>query len=386
MKTAQKPKILLISTELDFGGVETAVHDRALALREVGYTVDIACLNKLGRIGKKLQEYGFKVQNLDLPPRVPNFRIILKLIKLLREVKPDIIHTSSIEANFHGLLASRISGVGKVIVEEVGILTDGYGKQLRSWKARKVGYLIWNNADSILVISQAIKQSIIECEGAPESRVTVIPYYIDLDRYKFAANAGHLAPKNEFIIGYVARLSFEKGQRVLLPALKLALQKNENIKLWLIGDGPDKENLKNMVVELGIGEKVKFWGMREDIPELLAQMDLFVLSSYNEGLGTVILEAMASGIPVIASKVGGVLEIIEHRENGVMFPVGDIEVLAEEIARMINLDEAERSKIIRKARENIETHYSKASVIKQLSDLYFSTWKNINIKNDAVSP
>lgn len=363
----------MVSTELDFGGVETSVRDRAIALREAGYTIEIACLHKLGREGKKLQEYGFKIHNLDSSPRVPNFKLILKLAKLFREVKPDVIHASCFEANFHSVLASRVSVVGKVIAEEVGILTDGYGKLLRGWKARKIGSFIWNKADGILAISQAVKQSIMECENAPESRITTIPYYIDLERFRFAANNEKQTPKDEFIIGYVARLSPEKGQRVLLPALKLALEKNENIKLWLVGDGSDRENLVNMAKELGIEEHVKFWGMRGDIPELLAQMDLFVLSSYNEGLGTVILEAMASGVLVIATDVGGVPEIIEHGENGVLFPVGDVEALAGEISRMINLDDAERSRIIRKGRETIESRYSKAIVIKQLSDLYLNT-------------
>nr|MDQ3324126.1 glycosyltransferase family 4 protein [Acidobacteriota bacterium] len=101
--------------------------------------------------------------------------------------------------------------------------------------------------------------------------------------------------------------------------------------------------------------------------------DLFVLSSYNEGLGTVILEAMASGVPVIATDVGGVPEIIEHGENGVLFPVGDVEALAGEISRMINLDDAARGRIIRKGRETIETDYAKAVVVGKLSDLYLNT-------------
>lgn len=372
--TNDKPKILMVSTELDFGGVETAVRDRAIALRKAGYTIEIACLHKLGREGKKLLEYGFTIHNLDSPPRVPNLKLILKLAKLFRKVKPDVIHASCFEANFHSVLASRVSGVGKVIAEEVGILTDGYGKLLRGWKARKIGSFIWNKADGILAISQAVKRSIIECENAPESRITTIPYYIDLDRFEFAANDREQTPKDEFIIGYVARLSPEKGQRVLLPALKLALEKNENIKLWLVGDGSDRENLKNMARELGIENRVEFLGMRGDIPELLAQMDLFVLSSYNEGLGTVILEAMASGVPVIATEVGGVPEIIKQGENGVMFPVGDVGALAGEISRMINLDDAERNRIIRKGRETVETDYAKAVVVGKLSDLYLNTW------------
>ncbi|MDQ4121012.1 MAG: glycosyltransferase family 4 protein [Acidobacteriota bacterium] len=375
MENARRPKILMITPELDFGGVETAVRDRAVGLREVGYEVEIACFWKLGQIGKKLQQGNFKVFDLNLSPRIPNFKLVLKLIKFFRAQKPDVIHAACIEANFHCLLASRLSGVGRVLVEEVGNLTNGIDEPSRSWKARKVAHLIWKNADNILAISQAVKRDIVNWENAKESKITVIPYYIDFTRFNFAAAPEKKKSKEEFIIGYVGRLSPEKGQKVLLEALKFVLPEKGNVKVWLIGDGTDKENLKNLVEELGIAEKVKFWGMRDDIPELLAEMNLLVQSSYYEGLGIAIQEAMASGVPVIASEVGGVPELIEQRKTGVMFPVGNSRILADEIIRMINLDETERRRMIQEAREFVESRFSKAIVIKQLSDLYFETFE-----------
>ncbi|HEX8265028.1 MAG TPA: glycosyltransferase family 4 protein [Pyrinomonadaceae bacterium] len=376
MKKSHQPKILMVVPELDFGGVETAVRDRAVALREVGYEIETACLHKFGETGKKLQEVGFQVYNLNSPPRVPNFGLIQKLIKLFREVKPDIVHAACIEANFHCLPASRLAGIGsRVIAEEVGTLIDGAGKPTRSWKARKIGQMIWRSADSILAISQAVKQDIIGLENADESKITVIPYYIDFDRFPFAVGGKKRKSSEEFIIGAVGRLSPEKGQKILLSALKLVLQKNENVRLWLIGDGVDRESLKTMAEELGIGERVKFWGMRSDIPELLGQMDLLVQPSHYEGLGIAIQEAMASGVPVVASEVGGIPELIEQGKTGVMFPVGDSRALADEIIRMVNLDQAERNQMILRARESSEARFSKATVVNQLSDLYLRTFE-----------
>jgi glycosyltransferase involved in cell wall biosynthesis len=161
----------------------------------------------------------------------------------------------------------------------------------------------------------------------------------------------------------------------LLSALKLILQKNENVRLWLIGDGVDRESLKTMAEELGIGKRVKFWGMRSDIPELLGQMDLLVQPSHYEGLGIAIQEAMASGVPVVASEIGGIPELIEQGKTGVMFPVGDSRALADEIIRMVNLDQAERNQMIRRARESAEARFSKATVVNQLSDLYSRTFE-----------
>lgn len=370
-------KILMVVPELDFGGVESGLRDRAIGLREAGYEIELACFHKLGKAGKKLQEMNFSVHNLEMSPRVPNFKLILKLIKLFRELKPDIIHAACFEANFHCLVASRLAGGGAaVIVEEVGILSDERGKPIRSLKARKVGRFVWNRADGILVIAQAVKKSIIELEGAPAERIAVIPYHIDLNRFNFAAKIANRTRKTEFVIGCVARLSREKGQRILLPAFKSALQKNENLKLWLIGDGPDRDNLINIAQELGIAEKVKFWGARTDIPELLAQMDLYVLASYWEGLPIAVLEAIASGTPVIASSVGGVPEVIEHNVNGYLFSVGDVDALAEEIIRAINLDDAKRLEIVTKGRETAELHFSESKVIGQISELYAETLAN----------
>jgi glycosyltransferase involved in cell wall biosynthesis len=373
---SKKPKILMITGELDFGGVETATKDRLVALREVGYEIEAACFNKFGETGKKIQKEGFQVYNLNSPFRIPNFGLIQKLIRLFRAVKPDVIHAAGVEANFHCLAASRLSGTGsRVIAEEVGTLTDGTGKPIRSWQARKIGQMIWRSADNILAISQAVKQDIIRLENADESKITVIPYYIDFDRFPFAVGGEKRKSSEEFIIGAVGRLSPEKGQRILLSALKLVLQKSENVRLWLIGDGVDRESLKTMAEELGISERVKFWGMRSDIPELLRQMDLLVQPSHYEGLGIAIQEAMASGVPVVASEVGGIPELIEQGKTGVMFPVGDSRALADEIIRMVNLDQAERNRMILKARESSEARFSKATVVNQLSDLYLRTFE-----------
>jgi glycosyltransferase involved in cell wall biosynthesis len=371
----------MITPELDFGGVETAARSRAVALREIGYEIELACFDKLKRMGETLQKEGFQVYNLNCSFRIPNFVLVRELIELFRRVKPDIVHAACIEANFHCLLASRLSGTGcRVIAEEVGTLTDGTGEPIRGWKARKIGRLIWRAADNILAISQAVKRDIMRLEAAPEAKITVIPYYVDFSRFHFAANAEARKSKKEFIIGCVGRLSPEKGQRVLLSALKLVLPENENFRLWLIGDGIDRGNLEMMVKELGISRQVEFWGMRADIPELLAQMDLLVQPSHYEGLGISIQEAMATGVLVVASEVGGIPELIEHGKTGVMFPVGDSRALADEIIRMINLNEAERNQIVRRARESVEARFSKAAVINQLSDLYLKTFEKCRVK------
>lgn len=364
----------MVTPELNFGGVETAVRDRAAALREIGYGVATACFHKSGEMGNRLQKEGFPVYDLNSPPRIPNLSLIQKLIKLFREVEPNIVHAACIEANFHCLLAARLARTGaRVIAEEVGTLIDGAGEPIRSWRARKVGNLIWRNADNILAISQAVKRDIIELEGADESKITVIPYYIDFTRFPFGGVADKRNSESEFIICSVGRLSPEKGQRILLSAFKLVLQKNENVRLWLIGDGADGENLKTMALDLGVSERVRFWGIRSDIPELLGQVDLLVQASHYEGLGIAIQEAMAIGVPVVASRIGGIPELIEHGKTGVMFPVGDVGALADEIVKVIEIDRAERDRVVRRARQFVENRFSKQAIVNQLSDLYVRT-------------
>jgi glycosyltransferase involved in cell wall biosynthesis len=364
----------MITPELDFGGVETAARDRAVALREIGYEIELACFHKLNRMGETLQKEGFRVYNLNCSPRVPNVVLVQKLIELFDGVKPGVVHSACFEANFHCLLASRWAGKVKVVAEEVGTLTNGSGEPIRGWKARKIGQLIWRSADGILAISQAVKQDIMRLEKAEEAKIRVIPYYVDFGRFHFVGN-GKQKSKKEFIIGCVGRLSPEKGQRVLLRAIKLVLEKNENVRLWLVGDGADKEKLITITQELGVSEQVEFWGMRPDIPELMAQMDLLVQPSHYEGLGIAIQEAMATGVLVVASEIGGIPELIEHGKTGVMFPVGNSQALADEITRMINLNEAERNQIVSQARESVEARFSKAAVINQLSDLYLKTFE-----------
>lgn len=366
----------MVTPELNFGGVETAVENRATALREVGFEIEAACFHKFGEIGERLKRQNFTIYDLNSSPRIPNFGIVKKLIGLFRQTAPDVVHSSCVEANFHCLLAARLAGTKiKLLAEEVGTLTNGAGEPTRSWKARKIAQMIWRGADQILAISEAVKQDVVRLEKADAAKVTVIPYYIDFDRFSFAVSEEKRSGR-EFVVGSIGRFSPEKGQKILLKAFRLVSRKNENVKLWLVGDGAERETLQTLARELEISRRVEFLGMRSDIPELLRQMDLLVQSSHYEGLGIAIQEAMASGVPVVASRIGGIPELIDEGETGVMFPVGDEAALAAEITKMIELDDEKREQLIRRARQSVEQRFSKTTIVNKLSDLYLKTFES----------
>ena len=196
-----------------------------------------------------------------------------------------------------------------------------------------------NKIDKIICISEFIKSVLIK-DGINESKLITIRSGVDINKFDgaevpqdFRENLGVL--KDEILIGTVAALAGHKDFPNLLKAFSIVVSKHKNVKLCIVGDGPMRDEITNIINELGITERVLLLGYREDVGKYLKSLDIFVLASKKEGLGTSVIDALAVGLPVVATKAGGIPEIIKNDYNGILVETGNPQMLADGILELV---------------------------------------------------
>jgi len=192
--------------------------------------------------------------------------------------------------------------------------------------------------DVLIAVSQNVKEVLIEGGVNPE-KIKVIPDGIDYTLFEEATSNDYLRrelsfEKDDFLVGIVAHLADHKGHKYLIKATQILKEKAPKIKVIIVGSGPLRMELDKQAKEIEVEDIVFFLGFREDIPQILASLDLFVLSSYLEGLGSSIMDAMASRLPVVATNVGGIPEVVVHEETGLLVPPRRSTSLAKAILRI----------------------------------------------------
>lgn len=238
--------------------------------------------------------------------------LVPRLVMRSRVLAPALVHTHLLHADLHGTLAARLAGVPVVVSTRHN--DDPFR---RRWPLSSVLRIISRHTDHFLAISERVRSFTIEVEHAPASRVDTVKYGLSygtetrpLDvRAEFGISAGPL-------LACVARLTVQKGHRWLLPAFREVVDEFPRATLLLLGDGPLRTKLEQLAAKLGLLERVIFAGWRTDVSALLPGTNLFVLASEWEGFGLALLEAMAAALPIVATRVGAIPEVVAHNETG----------------------------------------------------------------------
>ncbi|NOZ26037.1 MAG: glycosyltransferase, partial [Nitrospirae bacterium] len=233
-----------------------------------------------------------------------DLKLARSIRSFVREKRIDIVHCHGYKSNFYGLFAS---------VKNVPAVTTNHNWLRSHWRLKVYCFLdsLWiRYFGRIVAVSEGVKNDMLRF-GVPEEKIVVIDNGIDLGRFDGRVSTGSLRTEfglngDEKVVGTIGSLGHEKGHVYLLKAARDIVRAGDSVRFLIVGDGPLRDELKRMVVELGIEESVTFTGYRKDVPELLSVMDIFVLPSVKEGLPMVLLEAMASKKPVIATRVGAV--------------------------------------------------------------------------------
>lgn len=362
-------KIIQILPELNVGGVERGTVDFANYLVENGH--ESVVISNGGKLVKQLEASGSVHYSLPVHKKsiFSAYRMIKEVRRIIRREKADIVHARSRVPAWIAFWACRKTNASFITT------CHGY------YKSRLFSQVMgW--AKLVIVPSQVIGRHMIEKYHVPGQNIRTIPRSVDLSRFeRIVRKRNANAP---FIISMVGRITALKGHRYFIQSIAQVIRSHPYINVRIIGDSPKgKESYRNelevLVKRLGLEKHIEFLGNRDDIPDLLAQSDLLVLSTITqEAFGRVILEAQAMGTPVIATKVGGVVDIIDHDQNGLLVMPKDVDGMAKAITRMITHPELS-VKFADAARQKIEEKFTLEHMASQTLSVYEELLTKTNI-------
>jgi glycosyltransferase involved in cell wall biosynthesis len=334
--------ILLVGTQMAVGGAQKVLLDQARWFHERGHKVTAAFFYDKENFHKKWQDVSaFPIINLNASQtgetRLKNILSLLKgmreLWKLMRREKFDVVQTFTHDSNMLGLPLAWMTHIPVRIATHHGII-EGFPR----WRSRIHAWMVNNNfAHRIVVVSEKTRQISLE-EGIRAERIVVIqngasPMPIEgVDRSEVRKEAG-VGDDDVFLLS-VGRLVYQKAHEYLITAMPAVLKEFPNVKVGICGDGILFNELERQIQALGLCDSVKLLGKFDTVAKFLASADIFVLPSRWEGLPIAMLEAMSAGLPVIATKVEGVEEVIVNGEQGFLIPIEDDVALAQAILQL----------------------------------------------------
>ena len=387
-------KVVHIITRLDHGGsaretLQTVLgHDRGRFRVSIAFgrpettTADDAALLKTD-----LQQLGqADVSVFQVPPLVREINPVLDawatvaLWRLLRRVRPEVVHTHTSKAGAVGRLAAWLVGIPVVIHTPHGHLFYGYYGRFLSTLVCFGERLLARLTDRIVTLTDRGAEEHVRYKVAGPQKFVTIHGGNSLAPFRsMRVNATNkrkelgLPPEGP-IIGTVGRLVLIKGHTWLIRAVPQVLAEFPQACVVLIGDGPLLGELKELAADLGISQHVVFLGTRHDIPECLAVLDLFVLPSLNEGMGRALLEAMAVGCPVVATRVGGIPDVVADGTTGLLVPPRDDRALAEAILTLLR-DRSRRAAYCEAARRYVDGRFDIETMVHNIERLYDEVWQ-----------
>jgi len=360
-------KILHITFSIDTGGLETLVLRLCEGIKE-RFEPLLCTLSSGGDLWRRFRRLGVPVYHLTKSEGLTPL-LSLKIASLIRNLKVDLIHTHNVGPLIYGGLASVITGLPLVHTEHSRL--PRHEKRLRS-----IEKLLSLKASKIVAVSKCIADQLIDEQGIKPDRVKVIPNGVDVELFGNARQEREDVREElgiedtEIVIGTVGRLAAVKDYTTLIQAFALVKAGGEGtIKLLMVGDGPERKKLEKIADEIGVREHVIFLGMRDDVPRLMAAMDIFALSSVDEGLPLAALEAMSVGLPIVATDVGGIPEAVGHGLNGFLIPPRSPQQMAIALLKLIH-DPELREKLSIQARKRAVERFSIKAMIKAYQALY----------------
>jgi glycosyltransferase involved in cell wall biosynthesis len=369
----QRVEIALVITDLAVGGAERCLVELATRLEPKRFSAVVYCLGPPPEAGndsclKTLQAAGIPVHCLGGRGNWQFFPVVRRLERLLRLQKPRLAQTFLFHANIAGRIAARRAGVPRVVC---GIRVAQRRGQWRLWLDRLTDRLV----DRHVCVSRAVAEFSAKRAGLPAEKLVVIPNGVDLARFP-APTAADLTqfgvPPGRQVVTYVGRLDRQKGLDWLLETAARWLPQLDGCDLLLVGAGPQRSKLEAQCRRLGLCGRVHFAGWRPNIPEILAASRLLLLPSAWEGMPNVVLEAMASRLPVVAADVEGVGELLGPAAAQQTARFGDTEAFAAKLIRFVKQAETAAETGARNRRRAEECF-----TLRGMAAAYQSLWESL---------
>jgi len=364
-ETLQRIKMLFLITELNIGGAEMVVLETAARLNKDKFSASVCSLLPDGQLTEALREQGIKTFSLNVREKF-DLRGLFRLVRLLRRERIDILHTHLFHANQLGRIAGRIAGVPVIISHQHGV------ERNRSKVRSLLDRLTSRYADVVISTCEVVKETLIKRDKISPGKIRIVYNGVAIPNVNVESSSVRRdlgialdAP----VIGVVANLRPMKGYDTFLKAARMILDEVENARFLIVGGGPLEDKLKAFASKLGIWPQTIFTGFRDDVPNLLATMDVFVLPSLWEGVPMALLEAMAMAKPVVATEVGGIPEIVIDGVTGLLVPPRDPDALAEAIIAL--LQDRERAEAMgRTGQERVERYFTVERMVQKTEALY----------------
>jgi glycosyltransferase involved in cell wall biosynthesis len=366
VETRARPlRLLLVVDSLEVGGAERHVVDLAMALHRKGHEVEVAC-SVSGGLSEPLEAAGVPVWPLArrLVKRRVSVAYARGIRRLLGERRFDLVHAHI----FASAVAAAIATLGKGVPL---VITEHTEASWQTWRTRRVSRWAHRRAKRVIAVSTPIERRLIERDGVPSHLVTRIPNAVIPASDEPPDPAGPLpdAWVEGPLVGVVARLQPEKGVANFLKAAARVSEISPRARFLVVGDGPLREELLNLVEHLGISERVRFLGYRTDSRALMGLMDLLVVPSLTEGSPLIVLEAMAAGVPVVASAVGGIPDQVRHGREGILVPPDDPDALGDALGALLR-DPAYARRLGEAGRRRTENEFSHETLVRRIEAVY----------------
>ena len=364
-------RVMHVVQSLDVGGLENGVVNLLNRLSDHRFKHVVCCLTHAGRLAERIQSKDVEIVEMGLP--TDRFRFpLFTLRRLIRRWSPDVLHTrgwGTIDAVF----AARAAGVPRLIHGEHGReATDPEGLNRKRNLVRKCFSPL---VDRFVAVSDDLRLWLTQIVGISPLKVMTIHNGVDTDKFvgdgRDAARRMLGLDASTFVFGTVGRLDPVKDHGSLLQAFAAIARADRRACLVIVGDGPMRTQIESKVAELAIGERVRLLGERSDVSMLLQAFDVFVLTSIAEGISNTILEAMASGLPIVATRVGGNPELLEHGISGHMVAARDVSGLTTAFANYL-VDPVLCRQHGRAARQRVVDKFSLERMAADYADLYLS--------------
>jgi L-malate glycosyltransferase len=357
---ARPHPIVFLLTSFDVGGTERQMVELIHRLDRSQFEVHLACFHRRGALERRAREQvmslaTFPIRGFHRPSSVAQW---FAFARWCRRIGARIVHTCEFYANVFGLPAAAFAGVDVRIGNRRELVTPD--KSRTQLACQRLAY----STAHVVVANSFAAAAQLRREGVPAHKIRTIPNGIDIDAF---AHTREQRPLRRIVM--VANLRVEKGHDTLIEAARPILERYPDVEFWMVGDGPLRSLLEHNVAERGLASRFVFHGQRQDVPALLADSDLFVLPSRTEAAPNGVLEAMAAGLPCVATRVGGVPEFVDDGVTGRLIDPGQPGALASALLDLIEHPDV-AADLGRAARQYVERRFSFDRMVAGFEALY----------------
>jgi glycosyltransferase involved in cell wall biosynthesis len=361
-------RIEMILPTLIAAGMEMIVARMTRGLAQRGQDVGVTCILSGGVVADELRSEGYRVCVVPLLG-ARSYLYPTRLTEWLRRLRPTIVHVHS-GAWLKAARAAHLAGVPHTVHTVHGVEGD------EPWFARPLWRMAAHYTDAIVSVSEPLATHLHRDIGLAREKLRYIPNGVDTESFRPGPASGVLRARlgvgaDGILIGNVARLAPVKNHALLLDAFAILRQHAPQATLAIVGDGPLRRDLERRIAALGLQSHAHLAGPVADMPRLYKELDLFVLSSHLEGASLSILEAMASGVCVVATAVGGNPDLLGHGRCGVLVTPNNPVALAAAMAGLLH-DPVRRRMLASAARDYVATNYSEQTMLQRYEELYYS--------------